>query len=173
MTDCECTLARKYDSITPEQAALIEGSPVFFVATADPAGEPGPLGEGPVNLSPKGDSRLTLLDDHTVAYIDFTGSGNQTARHIDKGSAVTLMVCSFDEKDAAIVRLFGSGSVHELNEYPRKDMLERDKAGEIALPERQVIEVNVTHTITSCGYGVPVSDGFRPRTVGDRGRAFK
>lgn len=166
-------MATKYESITPKQAALIESAPVFFVATVDLASEKGPLGEGPINLSPKGDSRLTVLDEHIVAYIDFTGSGNQTARHITAGSPVTLMVCSFDEADAGIVRLFGHGTVHDAVSYAHRDRLTEGGAGEIALPERQVIEIAISHTITSCGYGVPVSSGFRPRTVRDRDRAFK
>ncbi len=166
-------MATRYELITPKQAALIDAAPVFFIATADPSGDEGPLGEGPVNLSPKGDTRLAVLDEHTVAYVDFTGSGNQTARHIATGSPVTVMVCSFDESDAGIVRLFGTGAVHDAENYAHRARLVEDAADEIALPERQVIEITVTHTITSCGYGVPVSSGFRPRTVRDRGRAFK
>lgn len=166
-------MATKYDRITDKQRALIESSPLFFIATADPGGSGGPLGEGPVNLSPKGDSKLTVLNDHTVAYLDFVGSGNQTARHIEAGSGVTVMVCSFDEENAGIVRLYGTGRVCDITEYPHTDRLKAAMAEEIALPERQVIEIAVESTITSCGYGVPVSDGFRPRTMQDRGRAFK
>ena len=146
---------------------------MFFIATSDPEGNAGPLGEGPINLSPKGDSRLTVLDEHTVAYLDFVGSGNQTARHISAGSPVTVMVSSFEEENAGIVRLFGAGKVHEIDKYLHLAQLLSGSAGEIALPERQVIEIDVTHTITSCGYGVPVSDGFRPRTTQNRGRAYK
>ena len=166
-------MATRYDSITPKQAALINASPMFFVATADPAGGDGPLGEGSVNLSPKGDTRLVVLDENTVAYVDFTGSGNQTARHTAAGSPVTLMVCSFEEQNAGIVRLFGRASAHEIESYPRRSRLTEGAAGEIALTERQVIEVAVERTITSCGYGVPIISGFRPRTIRERGRAYK
>ena len=166
-------MATRYDLITDEQRALIESSPMFFVATCDPEGDAGPLGKGPINLSPKGDSRLTVLDEQTVAYLDFVGSGNQTARHIKAGSAITVMVCSFEEENAGIVRLFGSGRVHEIAAFEHSDRLFAGSADEIALPGRQVIEIDVTHTITSCGYGVPVSDGFRPRTIQNRGRAYK
>ena len=166
-------MATRYDSITDKQTALIERSPVFFIATADPNGEDGPLGEGPVNLSPKADAYLTIIDRNTVAYLDYTGSGNQTARHIDAGSAVTVMVCSFESENAGIVRLFGTGSVHQLSTYLHGDLVTGRVDDQIALPERQVIEIAVDRTITSCGYGVPVADGFRPRTVNDRGRAYK
>ena len=166
-------MATRYESITPKHSALIQSAPLFFIATAHPAVENGPLGEGAVNLSPKGDTRLVVIDPKTVAYLDFTGSGNQTALHIAAGSDVTVMVCSFEQQNAGIVRLFGSGRVLEIENYPRRDLLTGDSAGEIALPERQVIEISVDSTMTSCGYGVPVSEGFRPRTVSDRGRAYK
>ena len=116
-------MATRYESITIEQAALIRSAPLFFIAPADPDGDPGPLGEGPINLSPKGDSRLLVVDEHTVAYLDFVGSGNQTARHIAEGSPVTVMVCSFSEQDAGIVRLFGAGTVHDAGSYQHRDRL--------------------------------------------------
>ena len=152
---------------------MIRSAPLFFIATADPAGDPGPLGEGPINLSPKGDSRLVVVDERTVAYLDFVGSGNQMARHVAAGSPVTVMVCSFSEENAGIVRLFGTGTVHDAGSYKHRDRLIEGAAGEIALPERQIIEIAVSHTITSCGYGVPVSSGFQSRTVHERGRAYK
>lgn len=67
--------------ITDEQAALIEGSALFFMATADPGMASGPDGIGPVNLSPKGGVPLHVLGPDRVAYLDHTGSGNETARH--------------------------------------------------------------------------------------------
>jgi len=133
----------------------------------------GPMGVGPVNLSPKGDARLNVLDPHTIAYLDYTGSGNETARHIQAGGAVTVMVCSFEAGNAGVVRFYGRGRVWSLDEYPRAGELTADAAGAIALPPRQVIEITVESTITSCGYGVPVSAGFTPRDRFQRGRAYK
>ena len=166
-------MATAYEQITDEQAALIEESPLFFIATAYPAMGKGPMNVGPVNLSPKGDSKLHILDRNRVAYLDYTGSGNETARHATAGGPVTVMVCSFLASDAAIVRLYGKAKVFPMAEYPRLAEISGDAANDIALPERQVIEITVESTVTSCGYGVPVSSGFTPRTRHDRGRRFK
>ena len=38
---------------------------------------------------------------------------------------------------------------------------------------RQVIEIDVERTMTSCGYGVPVMEVVRERQRADRGRAYK
>jgi hypothetical protein len=166
-------MATAYDHITDKQADLIKRAALFFIASADPSLHRGPLNAGPVNLSPKGDSRLTVLDANKVAYFDYTGSGNETARHARAGGPVTVMVCSFDASDAAIVRLYGTATVFAEDEYPHLDQIAAEAAGEIALPGRQVIEITVKSTVTSCGYGVPVAQEFRARTRDDRGRRFK
>src|SRR5512136_1816908 len=98
-------MATYHSSVTPEQAALIRSAPLFFVASADPSLAKGPGDIGPVNLSPKGGVRLQIISPKRVAYLDYPGSGNETARHAAAGGPITIMVCSFDEGDAAIVRL--------------------------------------------------------------------
>lgn len=166
-------MATVYEQITPAQAELIRNSPLFFIASVDPSLTAGVSGIGPVNLSPKGDSKLAVIDQCTVAYLDYTGSGNETARHAQAGGPVTVMVCSFEAENAAVVRLYGTAKVCSLDGYSHAALLVDGAEAEIALPQRQVIEVSVSSTITSCGYGVPVSAAFRPRTRHDRGRRYK
>jgi hypothetical protein len=164
-------MATSFDRITPEQAQLIRDSQVFFVASAAPDLGRGPDGQGPVNLSPKGGTPLHIIDDHRVAYLDYTGSGNQTARHA--GGPMTIMVMSMSHSDAAVVRLFGSATVTSLDDSPLHDLMLSATADEIALPMRQVIDVKIDGTQTSCGYGVPVYDFVEQRTRGERGRCYK
>ena len=166
-------MASYYDAITPEQAALIARAPLFFIASADPELGPGPHGIGPVNLSPKGGVPLHIIAPNRVAYLDYKGSGNETARHIGAGSPVTLMVCCFEAEDAAIVRLYGRAQVVPLEHSPLAAQLLAKQATELRLPLRQVIDVAVERTATSCGYGVPILEPVRERRVADRGRAYK
>ena len=166
-------MADYFDCITDKQADLIRHAPLFFVATADPGLEPGAHSVGAVNVSPKGGVPLHVLDAHRVAYLDYTGSGNETARHSMAGGPITIMVCSFDREDAAVVRLYGRATVTPLAESPLADTLLASPAEEIALPERQAIVVDVEGTATSCGYGVPVMTFGAQRTVRDRGRRYK
>src|SRR5712692_2481169 len=111
-------MASYSEFITEEQAALIRNSRMFFVGTADPQLSKGPLGTGPVNLSPKGGIRLHLLSRNRVAYLDRSGSGNETTRHSLAGGPITVMVCSFEEENAAIVRLYGRASVTPVADSP-------------------------------------------------------
>jgi hypothetical protein len=144
-------MATFYDHITQEQATLIAGAQVFFVATAAP------------NFAEGAD-----------AYIDYSGSGNETARHIGLGSPITLMLCSFDA-DAAIVRLYGRAEIRPLDGAPEFAALlaaappEKDQP----LKTRQIIDVHVTRTMTSCGYGVPLMHFSEDRAKTQRGRRFK
>ncbi len=166
-------MASYYDSITPEQAALIAAAPLFFIATVDPSLAAGPNGIGPINLSPKGGTPLHVISPTRVAYLDYKGSGDETARHVGAGGPVTLMVCSFSAEDAAIVRLYGRARVVPVEESPLAERLLAHPATELRLPTRQIVDITVERTATSCGYGVPVMQYVRERTVADRGRRYK
>ena len=160
------------DHITDEQADLIRNAKVFFVASADPTMGDGPSGEGPVNLSPKGAADLQVIDRHTVAYFDYRGSGNETARHTAAGGPITVMVTSFDE-DAAIVRLYGHAKSMPLEESILAEQAEELRGVDIPTAERQVIEISVDRTQTSCGYGVPVYEFKGERSRDQRGMRYK
>ena len=166
-------MATYHASITDEQAELIRNATLFFVATADPNMTSGPNGTGPVNLSPKGGVPLHILNPNRVAFLDYTGSGNETARHATAGGPITVMICSFEAENAAIVRLYGRVRITPLADSPLTDMLLTSAAPEPKGAARQVIEVEVERTNTSCGYGVPVMAFVRNRRVGDRGRRYK
>ena len=83
-------MADWYDHIDDERKAFIEKQHLFFVATA-PA-----KADGLVNLSPKGRTLLRVLGPNLVGYLDYPGSGNETAKHLDGDDRITLMLCSFD-----------------------------------------------------------------------------
>jgi len=166
-------LATHHSQITPEQQALIRESKLFFVASVEPQLGAGPEGQGPVNVSPKGTVPLCILDERRVAYLDYHGSGNETARHALAGGAVTIMLMSMQADDAAIVRLYGHAEVEPIDRSPLAEQLFE------AVPDcerkglRQVVTVQVQHTQTSCGYGVPVFEFVAERESSQRGRRFK
>jgi len=164
-------MATYHSSITDEQATLIHSAPLFFVASVDPDLTKGPGDVGPVNLSPKGGVQLHVINPNRVAYLDYPGSGDETARHAAVNGPITIMICSFDE-NAAIVKLFGRAIVTPFKESPLAEVLAQQSTSELKAP-RQVIEVEIERTITSCGYGVPVMSFVRERRRDDRGRKYK
>jgi hypothetical protein len=161
--------------ITDEQRDLIETAPLFFIASAHPDLEPGPTGQGPINLSPKGGVSLQVIDDRHVAYLDYGGSGNETARHAEATGPVTVMIMSTDDQDAAIVRLYGHARVTPLDKSPLADRVLADAqpVESIGLVHRQVVEIEVESTATSCGYGVPILEFHAQRTKTEHGRRYK
>jgi len=137
-----------HDSITPEFCEWIEQQKIFFVASA-------PLSaDGHVNLSPKGHDCLRVLDEHTVAYLDLTGSGNETSAHIAENGRLTMMWCAF-EGAPRILRLYGRGEVvlPDSNRW-----IELSDLFEILPGARQIIVNHVEEIQTSCGYAVPFMD---------------
>jgi hypothetical protein len=166
-------MGTSFDHITDEQADLIRNSPVFFVASVAADLSKGPDGQGPVNLSPKGGTPLHVISPDRVAYLDYTGSGNETARHASAGGQITLMVISMGKDDAAIVRLYGHATVTPVEESPLADLLLSAVADDIELPLRQAVDIAVESTQTSCGYGVPVFEFVSQRVRSERGRRYK
>lgn len=166
-------MATSFDRITDEQADLISSSQVFFVASAATDLSKGPENQGAVNLSPKGGTPLHVIDANRVAYLDYFGSGNETSRHARSGGPITVMVMSMSGEDAAIVRLYGHATVMPIEESPLADLLRGAPADNIELPARQVVDIAIDGTQTSCGYGVPVFEFVKQRVRSERGRRFK
>jgi hypothetical protein len=167
------TVATFFDVITPDQAALLAEVPVFFVAIAAPDLAAGPDGAGAVNLSPKGGTTPLVLDERTVAWLDYVGSGDETGRHVTGGGPITLMAMATSAEDAAIVRLYGHAEVEELERSPLADRLLAASRMKGLKRARRVFVLHVERTMTSCGYGVPTLQHVGERTPAGRGRRFK
>lgn len=164
-------MATYFDQLTREQQALIADSRMFFVASAHPTLEGGPDGQGGVNVSPKGNVTLEVIDARQVAYLDYHGSGNETARHAAADGPVTVMVMSMSAEDAAIVRLYGRVRVEPLEDSELAERLLANCAEPRGL--RQVVCIDIERTATSCGYGVPIYEHVADRSAAQRGRRYK
>jgi hypothetical protein len=132
--------------ITTDVEAFIRVQPLFFVATAPLAGD------GHVNLSPKGMDSLRVLSPRRVAYLDLTGSGNETAAHVSENGRMTIMFCAFEGKPN-ILRLYGRGRV-VLSGAPEWDGLIEQFT--VYAGARQIIVCDVDRVQNSCGLGIPL-----------------
>lgn len=136
-------MADFYDELTDKLIKFIEEQPMFFTATA--------AADGRINLSPKGLDTLRVLDTKTVGYVDYVGSGNETAAHIARDGRMTMMFNSFT-RNALILRLYGRGRI------VRPEMPEwAATAANFPLSEgtRQIVLLDIENLQTSCGWGVP------------------
>jgi hypothetical protein len=82
-----------------------------------------------------------------------------------------MMVCSFEGENAAIVRLYGNAKATPIADSQLAALLLEHHPPDSR--PRQVIEVEIESTMTSCGYGVPVMEFVRHRGVRDRGKKYK
>lgn len=141
-------MSKVVECITPELKAFIEAQPLFFVATA-------PLGqEGHVNLSPKGLDCFRVLSPSQVAYLDLTGSGNETAAHLHENGRITFMFCAFTGPPR-ILRLYGAGRVV----LPGSAEWEEASSGFPTYPGiRQIVRADISRVQTSCGFAVPLME---------------
>lgn len=139
-------MAKFYDTISDDLREFIEAQQMFFVASA-------PLsGEGHVNLSPKGLNCFRVLSPSSVAYLDLTGSGNETSAHLRENGRITFMFCAF-EGPPRIMRLYGTGQVA----LPGSDeWAELSPLFELYQGARQIVVAQIDLVQTSCGFAVPL-----------------
>lgn len=137
-------MAKFYSQLDAQLCEFIGQQQLFFTATA-------PI-DGRINLSPKGIDSFRCLDFDRVAYLDLTGSGNETAAHLHQNGRMTIMFCSFTDKPL-ILRLYGKGEVVSPGSLQWDHLIDRftDLPG-----KRQLILLQLESVQTSCGYGVPI-----------------
>ncbi|MEO8417973.1 MAG: pyridoxamine 5'-phosphate oxidase family protein [Methylophilaceae bacterium] len=136
-------MGQRYTELSQDLIQFIRNQHIFFVATA-PA-------EGRVNLSPKGMDSLRVIDPSTVAWLDVTGSGNETAAHVLENGRMTIMYCAFEGKPV-VLRLYGQAKVYHARDAEWGELAQRF---EMIPGARQIFVLDIDLVLTSCGMGVP------------------
>ncbi|MEV6160871.1 pyridoxamine 5'-phosphate oxidase family protein [Streptomyces sp. NPDC052052] len=144
------TAGKTYARIDGRIRTFIEEQPLFFTATA-------PLdAAGTVNLSPKGvRGSFAVIDELTVAYLDFAGSNAETVAHLRENGRITLMWCAF-QGPPNIVRVHGRGEP-VFRDDPRFGALLGHFPGVDPGPHglRAIIVVTAEPIRDTCGFAVP------------------
>ena len=137
-------MAKFYSELNEKLIDFIGQQHMFFVATAD--------AEGRINLSPKGMDSFRVLGPNRVAWLNLTGSGNETAAHLLELNRMTIMFCAFEGR-SKILRLYGQAATR----YPGDS--EWEQLADL-FPDyqggRQMFDMQVESLQTSCGFGVPL-----------------
>lgn len=139
-------MSKLYKKILPKLQQFIENQKIFFVATA--------TADSRINLSPKGMDSLRVFNPNRVAWLNVTGSGNETAAHVQENPRMTLMFTAFED-NPMILRLYGTAkAIH--NDDPEWQLLFPLFS---PIPgARQIFDLNVQLVQTSCGMAVPLYD---------------
>ena len=108
-------MGKQYSEISEKHIEFIQEQKIFFVGTASENGR--------VNVSPKGMDTLRVIDPNTVAWLNLTGSGNETAAHLLKNDRMTLMFCAF-EGNPLILRLYGHAKIFHPRDVEYKNLID-------------------------------------------------
>lgn len=139
-------MSKLYKTITTKYQDFISQQKIFFVATA--------TADSRINLSPKGMDSLRVVNPNRVVWLNVTGSGNETAAHVQENPRMTLMFTAFED-NPVILRLYGHA----------KAIHDDDPDWQLLYPlfppipgARQIFDLNVELVQTSCGMAVPLYD---------------
>jgi hypothetical protein len=142
-------MGEKCDKLSQKHIDFIAKQKVFFTATADENSK--------INLSPKGLDSFRIIDNNLAIFLNKTGSGNETAAHLQhspNNPRMTIMFCSF-EGDPMILRLYGKAiEIKEDNENFKSLLSNFDDN----IGARQIFALDIDLVQTSCGFGVPLFD---------------
>jgi len=152
-------MAKDYPALTEHHRDFIARQKIFFCATA--------AAETRVNISPRATDWLRVLSDNAVAWLDRTGSGNESAAHQHAGGAMTMMFCAF-EGPPLILRLYGRGRAIARGSGEYEELLQKQFDGVEPIGARQIMCLDFDLVKTSCGYGVPFFDYTGERDQMDR-----
>ena len=144
-------MGTRYDRIEPPLQKFIEKQPIFFSGSA--------AREGRINVSPKGMDSLRVLDPNRIIWRNLTGSGNETAAHLDDSPRMTLMWCAFSGPPM-ILRTYGIARGVHRND---PDWDELNSHFEPNIAARQIFDLSVDLVQKSCGYAVPEMDYVQDR----------
>jgi hypothetical protein len=136
-------MGQRFNELSEKNIQFITEQKIFFVGTAS--------ADSRVNVSPKGMDSLRVIDKNRVAWLNATGSGNETSAHIQESPRMTIMFCAF-AGSPLILRLYGKAKVihHNDSEWEALYSLFEPIPG-----ARQVFDLSIDLVQTSCGMAVP------------------
>jgi hypothetical protein len=149
-------VAKQFAALDEKLSRFIAAQHIFFTASAAAGTR--------VNVSPRSTRALRILGPRAAAYLDLTGSGNETAAHLKADGRLTLMFCSFTEQPM-ILRLYGQGTVFPRGSEHYRALLDSAFGSAEPAGARQIVQLDVDLVQTSCGYAVPFFDYVDERST--------
>ncbi|HSC68788.1 MAG TPA: pyridoxamine 5'-phosphate oxidase family protein [Cellvibrio sp.] len=139
-------MGKRFTEISASLKEFIQQQKIFFVGTA--------TNDSRVNISPKGMDSLRVLDSNRVIWLNVTGSGNETAAHLQTHARMTIMFAAF-EGAPMILRLYGKARTIHHGDPEWSSLYHHFGATPGA---RQIFDLDIDLVQTSCGMAVPFFD---------------
>ncbi|MFQ3172835.1 MAG: hypothetical protein ACI9DG_002878 [Oleispira sp.] len=136
-------MGQQYSELSEQHIQFISEQKIYFVGTAAETGS--------VNISPKGGDSLRVIHSKEIAWLNLTGSGNESASHVLKTPRMTVMFCAFEGKPL-ILRAYGKAKVLHKND---KDWEKYNSQFPFSVAARQIFVLDIDLVQSSCGMSVP------------------
>lgn len=136
-------MGKQFSELNTKHIDFIADQKIFFVSTA--------ADTGTVNLSPKGGDSLRVINPTTIAWLNLTGSGNESAAHVLINPRMTIMFCAF-EGSPLILRAYGSTKVLHKGDVEWDEYV---KLFPKSIASRQIFLLDIAKVQSSCGMSVP------------------
>ncbi|HTF97389.1 MAG TPA: pyridoxamine 5'-phosphate oxidase family protein [Cellvibrio sp.] len=145
-------MGQQYSEMLEKHQEFIARQKIFFVGTA--------TADSRINVSPKGMDSLRVLDGNRVIWLNVTGSGNETAAHVQISPRMTIMFAAF-EGNPMILRLYGTARVIHKGDAEWETLFAQFEP----IPgARQIFDMTVELVQSSCGMSIPFFDYRCERT---------
>lgn len=140
-------MADQFDTLSNQHQDFLRRQKIFFTGTA--------ADQGRVNISPRPTDVFRIINANRVSYLDYVGSGNETAAHTRINPRMTIMTCAF-EGPPRILRLYGSAATFQTGTQEYRGLLAEHYDNQAPRNARQIVVLDIDLVQTSCGYGVPL-----------------
>ncbi|MCP5088052.1 MAG: pyridoxamine 5'-phosphate oxidase family protein [Rhodobacteraceae bacterium] len=144
----------RFNRMTDKHQDFVRRQKIFFTGSAAPTGR--------VNISPRPTDVFRVIGPNTVAYLDYLGSGNETAAHALQLPRMTIMLCAF-EGPPRILRLYGTPHIHPKGSDGYATLLADHYDNRAPRNARKIVLLDIDMVQASCGYGVPLFDYVEDR----------
>ena len=146
-------MAQQFPELSDRLINFIHQQHLFFVGTATESSR--------VNISPKGMDSLRIINKNQIIWLNVTGSGNETAGHVQVNPRMTLMFCAFSGPPM-ILRIYGNAQVIHQQDA---DWKQRYQLFDPLPGSRQIFVLDIDLVQTSCGMAVPYYDYIGEREL--------
>lgn len=139
-------MGTQYKSLKDADIEFIKTQKLFYLAS---------VSDREVNLSPKGYDSIRVLDNSTLVFISYPGSGNRTYRDALNNGEFTLVFNAFEGK-AKILRLFCKAKIVDAKSEKFDEYLKLFEEKRSLV--RDFFEFSIYAVESSCGESVPIME---------------
>ncbi|WP_415396982.1 hypothetical protein [Sulfurimonas sp. CS5] len=139
-------MGTQYKSLKDADIAFIKLQKLFYLASS--SGKE-------VNLSPKGYDSIRVLNNSTLVFMSYPGSGNRTYRDAVNDGEFTLVFNAF-EGNAKILRLFCKAKIVDAKSKKFGEYLKLFEEKESLV--RDIFQFSIYAVESSCGESIPIME---------------